>query len=119
MRSPDLSTNLLIQSGWLWLFPRYLALVDLFPRVLIRFTCHPLPAQRNTIAFTRALCWFITQWLWVTVRFLIMEAKELRNENEGTKADITKGNVSAVESGTTDALDPAEEKKLIRKIDLQ
>jgi hypothetical protein len=48
-----------------------------------------------------------------------MEAKELRNENECTKADITKGNVSAVESGTTDALDPAEEKKLIRKIDLQ
>jgi hypothetical protein len=48
-----------------------------------------------------------------------MAAKELHNESADTKADITKENVSAVESGIAEALDPAEEKKLIRKIDLQ
>lgn len=48
-----------------------------------------------------------------------MAAKKPNNESADTKADITKENVSAVESGTAEALDPAEEKKLIRKIDLQ
>ncbi|KAJ6099660.1 hypothetical protein N7467_001195 [Penicillium canescens] len=47
-----------------------------------------------------------------------MAAQELHNESADTKADITKENVSAVESGIAEALDPAEEKKLIRKIDL-
>jgi hypothetical protein len=48
-----------------------------------------------------------------------MEAKELRRESAGPKADIKHGNLGAIEYGIMEALEPKDEKKLIRKIDLQ
>jgi hypothetical protein len=47
-----------------------------------------------------------------------MEAKNQYPEITDTKADAKKEN-AFIESGTTEALDPEDEKRLIRKIDLQ